>query len=209
MDVFRAILAYFILKLSPSQERLDAARRILFTHARAQDLSNRDHDYTAADLMWIVNHHAEVPVIKAALQRLPYDDQTLLGIVATTHELDEVRACAIGIHRDQRLKVRLCLGDPSKLVRAAAFKGISAIPHLEEISRSSFPDMRIAYLEHMGTLAPRLHLMSGSDPDATVRETAYRIIKEQLKAQRVESAKKTTEHYAQVISITTAAKKPN
>ncbi len=209
MDVFRAILAHLILKFSPSQERLDAARRILFTHVRVQDLSNSDCDYTVADLMWIVNHHTDVRVIKVALQRLPYHDQTLLGIVATSHEIDEVRACAIGIHRDQRLKVRICLGDPSKIVRASAAKGISAIPHLEEISRSSFPDVRIAYLEHMGTLAPQLHLMASSDPDAKVRETAHRIINEQIKAQRVESAKKTVGHYAPVISINTASRKPN
>jgi len=170
-------------------KRIDKARRTLYERYTINDINIRG--LARDDLLWVINHHPNVDVAIAALRRLAVEEQPWIAILAGSHEHEDVRAEAVALHHDQRLKVRHALADPSLKVRKAAVIGITAPPHLEEMSQSQFVDVRLAYLAKLGIFAPRFYTLLQRDESPKVRKRAKKILDEHEAKTRNTSAKLT------------------
>jgi len=140
------LLAHLILFFAPGMSKIvDEARRVLLGNLTVFDFARPAARFADSDLMWIIDNHTESAVRCLAVRSL--HGKGLPVFVLRTHWDEETRLAALGGITDQRLLVECANSDRSEKVRVSAARLVTAIPHIGELERSPFLEVRLVARE--------------------------------------------------------------
>lgn len=140
------LLAHLILWFAPGLSKIvDEARRVLLGNLTVFDFARPGTRFSDTDLMWIIDNHTDSAVRCLAVRSL--HGKGLPMFVLRTHWDEEARLAALGGIADQRVLVECANSDRSEKVRVAAARLVTAIPHIAELERSPFLEVRLVARE--------------------------------------------------------------